>query len=176
MAHYRTLAELDEAAEPAPVGLAAIAAEFSAGAGPVMAAARAGAAVDTPEPGHQGGPLVSSDDVWINPMPVGFLSAAGTIDENVVGPDWGPPTGWVWRITEVPIILGAGTTLVQIFLEAGNSGKGPIFQTGVSGLWEPSRLFLQYGERMVAVSTAGGVTISPRAERIRTHFAPTYMA
>lgn len=172
MAHYRTLAELDEAAEPAPVGLAAIAAEFSAGAGPVMAAARAGAAVDTPEAPHHAGALVSADDVWPVTLPVGSNTAAGTIDP----PDWGPPTGWAWRITEVPIILGTGTSLVQIFTESALSGRGPLIQVNASALWEPSRLILIYGERLVAVATGGGVTISPRGERIRLAFLPTYLA
>lgn len=152
-------------------GLAAIAAGFEARAG--AAAIGGGAEAGMPRAPHAQ-PLVKPSDTWLLDLPIGFLNAAGTIDENVVGPDWGPPTGWAWRLTEVTVLFGAGTTLVAFYK---NSASGRLlFQTSQSGLWEPSRLYLSYSERLVAVATGGGVTISPSGERVSLHFLPTYLA
>lgn len=172
MADYPSLLADTERGEAEPVGLAKISAEFSAGAGPVMAGACARADVNGGQPARQDGALVTPDDVWPVIFPVVATAAAGTSDVT----DWGPPTGYAWRITEVPIVLGTGTSLVQVFLESALTGKGPVFQTSGSGLWEPSRLFLQYGERLVITTTGGGATLAPRGERIRLSFLPTYMA
>jgi hypothetical protein len=147
-------------------GLAAISAEFSASAG----VARPGPAAAAELPRR--GPLVKPSDVWLLDLPPGILSAAGTIDI----PDWGPPTGWAWRITEVPVVLGTGTTLVQFYTQSAAGLASLIFQTSASGLWEPAHLYLRNGSRLVVVATGGGVTISPRGEMISLHFLPTYLA
>lgn len=168
----RRLLESDRVDTRAPdAGLAAISAAFGAHAG----AAAAGHPDHATQEGYKppqphAEPLVSPEDVWALDMPPGILNAAGTIDQ----PDWGPPTGYAWRLTEVTVTFLAGTTLVQFFKNAA-AGR-LLFQTAAAGLWEPSRAYLLYGERLVAVATGGGVRIDPSGERISLRYLPTYMA
>lgn len=151
--------------EPPDAGLAQIAAGFAA------RAAVAAAPGSTGEGQRVTRHLATADDVWTLELPPGTLSAAGTIDPV----DWGPPTGSAWRITGMSIVLGAGTSLVQVYKET-NQVQNLRFQTSASGLWEPSHLYVLYGSRLVVVSTGGGVTIAPWGERIALGFLPTYLA
>jgi hypothetical protein len=169
MADYRTLqAELGQAPD---AGNAAIAARFAAGLGPAKVAGSAEAGGSTEGGGGGGRGLVSPDDTWLLEMQPGVLAAAGTIDLN----DWGPPPGWVWRLTEVTFVFGTGCTLISVYRNSSLGGAALLFQATSSGVWEPSRRFLANGERLVAVAN-GACVISPDGERIATGFLPTYLA
>lgn len=155
----------------ADAGNAAIAARFAAGLGPAGASASVTAGGGSPGHGGHGKPLVSPDDVWPLEMPPGVLAAAGTIDI----PDWGPPPGWFWRLTEVTFVFGAGCTLVTLYRNSSQGLASQLFAATSSGLWEPARRYLSNGQRLVAVAN-GACVIIPDGERIATGFLPTYMA
>lgn len=169
MGDYQTLqSELGGAPD---AGNAAIAARFAAGLGPagVSASAQAGGSASGGGGGGKG--LVSPDDTWLLEMPPGVLSAAGTIDQT----DWGPPPGWIWRLTEVTFVFGAGCTLISLYRNSSLGAASLLFQATSSGVWEPSRRFLTNGQRLVAVAN-GACVIIPDGERIATGFFPTYAA
>lgn len=167
MADFQTLQAEEGAGSDA--GTAAIAARFAAGLGPAGASAsvKAGGSAQ----GGSAKSLVSPDDTWLLEMPPGVLSAAGTLDPV----DWGPPPGWVWRLTEVTFVFGSGCTLVTLYRNSSLGLASQLFQATSSGLWEPSRRFLTNGERLVAVAN-GACVIIPDGERIATAFIPTYLA
>ncbi len=161
----RQLLETDGGGTP-DFGLAQIAAGFTAQARAAVGAPQA----DTPADSGPRAGAVSPDDVWLLALPPQQNTAAGTLDPV----DWGPPPGWVWRITYVPFLFGSGTTNVAFYL---NSALAfPLFEFTASATWEPGHLYLQNGERLVAVTTGGGASILVRGERIATHFLPTYLA
>lgn len=165
----RQLLESDGAPD---AGLAQIAAGFTARAGGAAVTAGAGAmghGASAPGPAR---PPVGPDDVWLLDMPPQVSTAAGTIDPV----DWGPPTGWAWRITYVPFVFGAGCTQVTFYTQSGTGAVGLLFQANSSGLWEPGHLYLRNGSRLVAVTTGGGITISPRGEAVAIAYLPTYLA
>lgn len=170
MADYQTLQ--DELSGP-DAGNAAIAARFAAGLGPAGVAA--GVSAGGQSAGGSGGGgrgLVSPDDTWLLEMPPGVTTATSlTVDQN----DWGPPPGWIWRITEVTFVFGAGCTQVTLYRNSSAGLASTLFVATSSGLWEPSRRFLTNGQRLVAVAN-GACVIIPDGERIATGFFPTYAA
>lgn len=150
-------------------GLAQIAAGFSAraaGAG-VTAGAEAGVQGGGAHAGpHRPGP----EDIWPLRLPVGFLAAAGTLDPV----DWGPPVGRVWDINAVVITFGSGTTLVQVYDEAAQPAN-LLFQTGASGVWHPEDPTFLPGERLVVVSTGGGVTVRIKGTQQSADYEPAHL-
>ena len=148
--------ELLESDGAPDAGMAAIAARFAAQAGPAGAEATAGAAGAAPAGGHARPHRPGPEDIWPLRLPVLFLNAAGTIDGATN--DWAPPTGRAWEINTLTVTFGAGTTLVQIYDE-GAFGAMLLFQTTVGGLLDLGHKILLHGERLVFVSTGGGMTI-----------------
>ena len=152
-----------------PAGLAAIAAEFSAQAGAASLEGSAAAGVhgsETHARPHRPGPA----DIWPLRLPVGFLNAAGTLDPV----DWGPPAGRVWDINAVVITFGSGTTLVQIYDEAAQPAN-LLFQTTASGVWKPEDPTFLPGERLVVVSTGGGVTVRIKGTQQAADYEPSHL-
>ena len=136
-------------------GLAVIAAGFEARAGAAALAGEAHAGMQGSEAHarpHRPGPF----DIWPLRLPVLFLNAAGTIDGATN--DWATPPGRAWEINALAITFGAGTTLVQIYDEAAQ-GAQLLFQTGASGLLDLGHKILLHGERLLFVSTGGGMTV-----------------
>ena len=136
-------------------GMAAIAARFAAQAGPAGVEAAAGAAGAAPAGGHaphRPGPL----EIWPLRLPVLQNTAAGTIDGAVN--DWAPPAGRAWEINAIVITFGAGTTQVSIYDEAAQPAN-LLFQTSTGGLLDLGHKILLHGERLLFVSTGGGMTI-----------------
>lgn len=136
-------------------GLAAIAAGFAAQAGPLGVEAGAEADVRGSE-AHAQPHRPRPADIWPLRLPVLFLNAAGTIDGAIN--DWGPPPGRAWEINTLVITFGTGTTLVQIYDEAAQPAN-LLFQTATGGLLDLGHKILLHGERLLFVSTGGGMTI-----------------
>lgn len=136
-------------------GLAQIAAGFAAQAGPLSVDAGAGAGVRGSE-AHGRPPRPGPWDIWPLRLPVLASAAAGTIDGATN--DWGPPAGRAWEINTLVITFGAGTTQVSIYDEAAQ-GAQLLFQTSTGGLLDLGHKILLHGERLLFVSTGGGMTI-----------------
>lgn len=156
------------AGEGAPdAGMAAIAATFTAQAAAGVLPARAAPGLPGPDMD-----VIGPADVWPLRLPPQQNSAGGTLDPV----DWGPPagSGRAWRIDEVIITLGAGTSLVQFYKEAVQAVQLR-FQTSGSGIWEPSMLMLLPGERLLAITTGGGATFAIEGEQIATRVLPRYL-
>ena len=165
----RETLETDSRGQAPDAGLAAIAAGFAArlGVPPTAGPAEADPAGPVSAPRH----LVRPEECWPLRLMPANLTAAGTIDPV----DWGPRDGRAWHITEVVITLGAGATLAQVYDEAAQP-VNLLFQTTVSGLWEPRQKILLAGERLVFVFTGGGGTVRMEGVQMMAYFLPTYLA
>lgn len=142
----RELLETEPGGAP-DAGLASIAADFAARVG-------GGPAPDAPGQVrlHRPGP----HEIWPLRLPPLFLAAAGTIDGANF--DWACPTGRAWEINAIVITFGAGTTNVAIYDEAAQPAN-LLFQTTTGGLLDLGHKILLHGERLLFVSTGGGMTI-----------------
>ena len=151
-------------------GLAAIAAGFAARLGGGLAA---GGTAEADPAGPVAAPArhVRPEECWPLRLMPASIAAAGTIDPV----DWGPRDGRAWHITEVVITLGAGATLAAVYSEAVQP-VNLLFQTTVSGLWEPRQKILLAGERLVFVFTGGGGTVRMEGVQMMAYFLPTYLA
>jgi hypothetical protein len=155
---------------PAPAaGLAAITAEFRAAArtGQINQAARDQACAGSyTAPSGRPGP----DDVWPLYMPPQQVSAAATIDPV----DWGPTTGRAWRIEQV-VVTFQGASSVTFYRQAAQLST-LLFVVSQPGVWEPRKLVLVNGARLVAVVAGGGATISCiEGDDIGLHALPWYL-
>lgn len=159
--------ELSEEAEPMPpVGLAAISAQFQAMAG------QPGEAGQAHPPAQLGSPRPGPFDIWPLRLNNLFLNAAGSIDTGVT--DWAPQAGFAFELLGVTITLGAGATLVQAYDEAAQPAN-LLFQTTVSGIWGAAKILLP-GERLVFVSTGGGMTIRlSEGNQVALAYLPTHL-
>lgn len=151
---------------PAPdAGLAAIAAGFAASAGIGDGGQPPPAAQAPARPGRP-----TAWDIWPLRLPPGVLAAAGILDPV----DWGPPVGRVWEINAVVITFLAGTTLVQVYDEAAQPAN-LLFQTAAAGVWKPEDPTFLPGERLVIVSTGGGVVVRIKGNQIAADYEPTHL-
>lgn len=110
---------------------------------------------------------------WANAHPLNLPPAqsvaAGTLDP----PDsWQPRQGWLWRIEELIIALGAGATQASVYRDA-PTPINLLLQTSTGGLWEPKRLLIMPGSRLVVTSVGGGVTV--RIEGVEVSMAASYL-
>lgn len=103
-------------------------------------------------------------------------TAAGTLDK----PDkWGPKTGWIWHITRLTVVGGAGTTSITAYKD---SVADPSMQansiTGTAPVtlqWEPRLLLLVPNRKLVFASVGGGITVNGEGVEIAIPWIAEYL-
>jgi hypothetical protein len=103
-------------------------------------------------------------------------TGAGLIDK----PDkWGPKTGWIWHITRLTVVGGAGTTTITAYKD---SSADPSMQansiTGTAPVtlqWEPRLLLLLPNRKLVFSSVGGGVTVNGEGVEIAVPWIAEYL-
>jgi hypothetical protein len=89
-------------------------------------------------------------------IPPGQLAAAGTLAD----PDrYGPSAGFAWRVLGIAFVLGAGATQFSVWLDSPNDPTNLVFQSAVSGRWEPAHFFLLPNRQLVYTCVGGGLTV-----------------
>lgn len=82
-------------------------------------------------------------------------AAAGVLDPTDI---WGPRQGYAWHVMLIPAELGPAGTLMSLYRDAPVQ-TNLLFQSTVSGLFEPRRLILLPGRRLVWSSAGDALTV-----------------
>ena len=108
----------------------------------------------------------------LNPMASNAAGFLGWGDER-----WTPPAGFAWHVTEIAVVMGAGTTSWTLYRDGGQSGSAAFqfFQSQVSGLLEPRALILMPGNNLNFNSAGGGITVSGLAVEVALDWLPAYL-
>jgi hypothetical protein len=97
---------------------------------------------------------------------------AGTIDPLDI---WGPRQNFAWHVLLLPAVLGQAGTMMSLYRDA-PVPTNLVFQSTVSGLFEPRRLILVPGRRLVWTSAGDGLTVSTGiAVEIALDALPAYL-
>lgn len=99
-------------------------------------------------------------------------ATAGIIDE----PDtWGPRQGWAWQVLWQVGLLGPAGTLMTAYRDA-PVPTNVLFESTVSGLWEPKGLLLMPGRRLIWASAGDALTVpAGQAVEIAIDKLPAYL-
>ena len=91
-------------------------------------------------------------------IPPGQSKAPGVLDQPDV---WGPHAGGnvAWHVLLLTAVLGPSGTLMTLYRDA-PSPTNVVLQSTVSGLFEPRRLILMPGRRLVWSSAGDVLTVS----------------
>lgn len=99
-------------------------------------------------------------------------AAAGVLDPTDI---WGPRQGFVWHVLLVAAILGPSGTSMTLYRDAATPVNTVLTST-VSGLFEPSGLYLMPGRRMVWSSAGDALTVCAGiAAEIDVNRLPDYL-
>ena len=88
---------------------------------------------------------------------------------------WGPRQGFAWHVLLIPAILGPAGTLMTLYRDAA-APTNVVFESTVSGLFEPRRLVLLPGRRLIWASAGDALTVCAGiAVEIDVNALPAYL-
>lgn len=115
---------------------------------------------------------LSWEECHVVDIPPGQSAAAGTIDQPDV---WGPRQGWAWQVLLLPAVMGPAGTMMSLYRDA-PLPTNVVLQKTVSGLFEPQKLILLPGRRLVWTSAGDGLTVGTgTAVEVAIDSLPAYL-